>query len=244
MVRVRGFTLIELLVVIAVIAVLAALLLPALQRARAAAVSTACASNLKQCSLALTFYADEYDDFFPRIWPNSLTSGNTWEHWSYFLLEGGYLPKRSISGDGLSETLRCPKVPANFTTLSYYETYGFGLRAQAKRIMNRRGFTVNTSGLRESASFAKRPSYAYILADSVEKAMPAGTADVVPGTNKQVSAYFAYSTSGFNCYVVRRHGGRAQMQFMDGHVRTVDRADLYDLGWSAGSADASKFSEN
>ncbi len=85
MTRRRGFTLIELLVVIAIIAILAAILFPVFARAREKARQTSCLSNLKQISLGLLMYAQDFDERLPGTY--TMVPPGPWPlvHWGQLI---------------------------------------------------------------------------------------------------------------------------------------------------------------
>ena len=93
----KRFTLIELLVVIAIIAILAAILLPALQAARARAQSSGCTSNLNTTAKAGMQYLNDNRSLWPATTASSSTSECNSKNaggqamWPICLIKGKYI---------------------------------------------------------------------------------------------------------------------------------------------------------
>lgn len=103
--RRHAFTLVELLVVIGIIAVLIGVLLPALQKARRAAATVQCSSNMKQIAMGMVMYINANKGHFPpaQIKQDSTNYPNGW-WWPTELVRGKYITAPSIYSTPNSST--------------------------------------------------------------------------------------------------------------------------------------------
>lgn len=236
----RAFTLVELLVVIGIIALLISILLPALSRARAAALRTACMANQRQIVQAMFNYATDNREYLPPAItygpnPNNLTGGWVQFDWFTYPILGRYLNSKPVNAAGLDmpfyTTTRiffCPAVAYQLGTGSKYFGSDFGIGYNAS-ISNRLYWkyantapygpiTTPASAVPVKHSLIRLPTQTIILADTVQ-AVASGNSGC-RWTQFYVNQVPSSPTDHAWMSTSYRHGRSAVVAFADGHVES------------------------
>lgn len=199
----KTFTLIELLVTIAIIAILASMLLPSLQKAKAKAKQTLCASQQKQVGYLILSYANDYSGYAPTVKETYV--------WGQILdLRCGLVQNRNI--------FVCPSwYPFRYTdptSNGYY--YIYGMKPKDGFAYSGKCFNLFRTE-NEEGNFS--PSNFFLLADSYKDSDPNQT---------QCNVFFINAAHDNKIHL--RHSKQANMWFADGSVRGVNRDSMTEYG--------------
>jgi len=214
----KGFTLIELLVVIAIIAILAAILFPVFARAREKARQASCLSNVKQLTLGVMMYAQDYDDRLPGTYIYHYTdagarTGLTWIPRVYPYIQSG-------TSGGSGGVFYCPSYPGQYrfdkpTQFAIPSTpsisYGMNIHLN---------ISYDDGGM--SLAQIEQPSNTILLADSgPSRVSTSGTWNTGMAylVNETRLDYFLETPASLGYCIYTRHNGMANVGFVDGHAK-------------------------
>lgn len=228
-----GFTLIELLIVIAIIILLAAILFPAFSRAREDARRARCQSNLKQISLGILQYVQDYDECYPlAIRDNPITTPNNGQGWISAIFpytrsvqinqcpSETIPPSSSSNGNEYSDywynaALSWSGSTSNTDTARYKKAIkSAALLFPSLTVMNGDG---NSQSVHSSGSYRANGCEAggEVASDGGSESAP-GTDIAATGPNCSSTGYASANGLGAG---QQRHLGGQNFAFADGHVK-------------------------
>lgn len=206
----RAFTLIELLIVIGIVCVLLGLLLPAVQKVRAAAARTKCSHQMSQIGLAIHNYCDVHNSRFPL----STHEVNPEDCW---------LATLSPFYENVDRLRVCPSDPqasarlqTRSTTYTWNGYIGEPTRLVPNKVLAMRELTA-TSRFIMVMELSDRAGLAPEEVDHVHSYHWHRSANVSGGTvYQQISGAIQ----------VDRHLGSANYLFADGHVESISSQQI------------------
>jgi prepilin-type N-terminal cleavage/methylation domain-containing protein/prepilin-type processing-associated H-X9-DG protein len=218
-----GFTLVELLVVIGIIALLISILLPALSKARRAAIAVSCQSQLHQIAIASLNYAAQNNNYLQlsSYWLNPPTDTvlKTLQYTFYDgftatcdIKSGTLSPYLNINSFGALKVFECP-------ALAGTDIQGLPLPADLTAL-----YPVGTSQntlLRNMSYGANGYLNPYSSASPAWSCKLNGTLTRYIGLNSPYSGGNDYGPPSFH----GRHDGKGAVAWIDGHV-TLEPVNL------------------